>query len=149
MYTPHTVTIYNIVRETDPATLDEVEHAYITILRGVMLQASKGANVRQSGLEGADAATLYIPFAVEAVDGKTGAAKAYAKPQEFVKAADRSGLWTLSYNGNGGETVFVKGEFISENMTVVQYHDDCYKVTKVDAMDYGSPDMQHWEVGGA
>lgn len=149
MYTPHTVTIYNIVRETDPATLDEVEHVYITILRGVMLQASKGANVRESGLEGADAANLYIPFTVEAVDGKTGAAKAYAKPQEFAKAADRSGLWTLSYNGNGGETVFVKGEFISDNMTVVQYHDDCYKVTKVDAMDYGSADMRHFEVGGA
>lgn len=145
---PHTVTVYNVVRETDPATLNEVTHVYITILRGVMLQASKGANVRQSGLEGADAANLYIPFAVEAVDGKTGAAKAYAKPQEFVKAADRSGLWTLSYNGNGGETVFVKGEFISDNMTVVQYHDDCYKVTKVDAMDYGSADMRHFEVGG-
>lgn len=148
MYTPHTVTIYNIVRETDPATLDEVEHVYITILRGVMLQASKGTNVRESGLEGADAANLYIPFTVEAVDGKTGAAKAYAKPQEFVKAADRNGLWTLSYNGNGGETLFIKGEFISDNMTVVQYHDDCYKVTKVDAMDYGSADMRHWEVGG-
>lgn len=149
MYAPHTVTIYNIVRETDLATLGEVDHVYITILRGVMLQASKGANVRESGLEGADAANLYIPFAVEAVDGKTGEAKTYAKPQEFFKAADRSGLWTLSYNGNGGETVFVKGEFISDNMTVVQYHDDCYKVTKVDAMDYGSADMRHFEVGGA
>lgn len=148
MYAPHIVTIYNIVQEIDPTTLDEVEKAYTTILRGVMLQASKGVNVRESGLESADAVNLYIPFSVEAVDGKTGAAKAYAKPQEFAKAADRIGLWTLSYNGNGGETVFVKGEFISDNMTVVQYHDDCYKVTKVDAMDYGSDDMQHWEVGG-
>lgn len=146
---PHIVTIYNIVQEIDPTTLDEAEKVYTTILRGVMLQASKAVNVRESGLESADAVNLYIPFAVEAVDGKTGAAKAYAKPQEFAKAADRSGLWTLSYNGNGGETVFVKGEFISDNMTVVQYHDDCYKVTKVDAMDYGSPNMQHWEVGGA
>lgn len=148
MYAPHIVTIYNIVQEIDPTTLDEVEKAYTTILRGVMLQARKAVNVRESGLEGADAANLHIPFTVEAVDGKTGAAKAYAKPQEFAKAADRSGLWTLSYNGNGGETVFVKGEFISDNMTVVQYHDDCYKVTKVDAMDYGSADMRHWEVGG-
>ncbi len=41
MYAPHTVTIYNIVRETDLSTLKEVEHVYITILRGVMLQASK------------------------------------------------------------------------------------------------------------
>lgn len=148
MYTPHTVTVYNIVRETDLSTLKEVDHIYITILRGVMLQASKGANVRESGLEGADAANLYIPFAVEAVDGKTGAAKTYAKPQEFFKSADRNGLWTLSYNGNGGDTVFVKGEFVSDDMTAVESHDDCYNVTKVDAMDYGSADMQHWEVGG-
>ena len=151
MYAPHTVTIYNIVQEIDPTTLDEVTHVYITILRGVMLQASKGVNVRESGLEGADAANLYIPFTVEAVDGKTGAAKTDAKPQEFVKAADRSGLWTLSYDGNGGETLFIKGEFVLDgtNLNVVRYHDDCYNVTKVDAMDYGSPDMQHWEVGGA
>lgn len=146
---PHTVTIYNVVQEIDPTTLNEVEKVYTTILRGVMLQASKGVNVRESGLESADAVNLYIPFSVEAVDGKTGASKTYAKPQEFVKATDRSGLWTLSYDGNGGETLFIKGEFISDNMTVVQYHDDCYKATKVDAMDYGSPDMQHWEVGGA
>lgn len=151
MYAPHTVTIYNIVQEIDQTTLDEVEKVYTTILRGVMLQASKGVNVRESGLEGADAANLYIPFTVEAVDGKTGAAKTYAKPQEFVKAADRSGLWTLSYDGNGGETLFIKGEFVLDgtNLNVVRYHDDCYNVTKVDAMDYGSPDMQHWEVGGA
>nr|DAG56446.1 MAG TPA: hypothetical protein [Caudoviricetes sp.] len=148
---PQAVTVYNIIQEEDPSTLKEVTHIYITILRGVMLQASKGANVRQSGLEGADAANLYIPFTVEAVDGKTGAAKTYAKPQEFVKAADRSGLWTLSYDGNGGETLFIKGEFVFDgtNLNVVRYHDDCYNVTKVDAMDYGSPDMQHWEVGGA
>lgn len=149
MYAPHTVTIYNIVRETDSATLEEIEHVYTTILRGVMLQASKGVNVRESGLEGADAANLYIPFTVEAVDGKTGVAKTYAKPQEFAKAVDRSGLWTLSYKGNGGETVFVKGEFISDDMGTVLYHDDCYNITKVDAMDYGSRDMWHWEVGGA
>ena len=148
---PHSVTVYNIIQEEDPLTLKEVTHIYITILRGVMLQASKGVNVRESGLEGADAANLYIPFTVEAVDGKTGAAKTYAKPQEFVKAADRSGLWTLSYDGNGGETLFIKGEFVFDgtNLNVIRYHDDCYNVTKVDAMDYGSPNMQHWEVGGA
>ena len=131
------------------AVSTDTERAVSSETVGAWTRSFDSKNVRQSGHEFADAATLYIPFAVEAVDGKTGAAKAYAKPQEFVKAADRSGLWTLSYNGNGGETVFVKGEFISENMPVVQYHDDCYKVTKVDAMDYGSPDMQHWEVGGA
>ena len=92
---------------------------------------------------------LYIPFAVEAVDGVTGKPKTYIGPQSFFKAADKSGLWTLSYKGNGGMTCFVKGEFVSDDMTVVLSHDDCYNVTKVDAMDYGSPDMQHFSVGGA
>lgn len=149
MYAPNTVTVYNIVQEIDPSTLDEVEKVYTTILRGVMLQESKGVNVRESGLEGADAVNLYIPFSVEAVDGVTGKPKSYTGPQSFFKAADKSGLWTLSYKGNGGMTCFVKGEFVSDNMTVVLSHDDCYNVTKVDAMDYGSADMQHWEVGGA
>ena len=149
MYAPHTVTIYNVVREIDPATLDEEETVYITVLRGVMLQASKGANVRTSGLEGADAADLFIPFSVEAVDGKTGAPKQYVGPQAFNAAADKSGLWTLSYKGEGGETLFMKGEFVSDNLGIVLAHDDCYAVTKVDAKDFGSPDMQHFEVGGA
>lgn len=149
MYAPHTVTVYNSVKETDLTTFEEVTRLYVTILRGVMLQASKGVNVRESGLEGADAVNLYIPFSVEAVNGETGKPKTYAGPQSFFKAADKSGLWTLSYNGNGGMTCFVKGEFVSDDMTVVLSHDDCYNVTKVDAMDYGNLDMQHWEVGGA
>lgn len=149
MYAPHTVTIYNIVQEIDPTTLDEVEKVYTTILRGVMLQASKGVNVRESGLEGADAVNLYIPFGVEAVDGTTGEPKTYIGPQAFYHAADKSGLWTLSVNGNGGTTFFVKGEFVTDNETVALSHDDCYNLTKVDMKDFGSPDMQHWEVGGA
>lgn len=146
---PHTVTIYNIVQEIDPATLDEVEKVYTTILRGVMLQASKAVNVRESGLESADAVNLYIPFSVKAVDGMTGKAKTYAPPQAFLAEADKSGLWTLSVNGNGGLTFFVKGEFVTDKEDVAMAQDGCYNVTKVDAMDYGSTDMQHWEVGGA
>ena len=114
-----------------------------------MLQASKGVNVRESGVEGADAVNLYIPFSVEAVDGVTGKPKTYIGPQSFFKATDKSGLWTLSVNGNGGLTFFVKGEFVTDKEDVAMAQDGCYNVTKVDAMDYGSFDMQHWEVGGA
>lgn len=146
---PHTVTLYNVTHEVDTSTMQDVTKLYVTVLEGVLLSASKAANVRASGLESADAVNLYIPFSVKAVDGVTGKPKTYIGPQSFFKAADKSGLWTLSYNGNGGMTCFVKGEFVSDNMTVVLSHDDCYNVTKVDAMDYGSPDMQHWEVGGA
>lgn len=148
MYAPHTITVYNVVRETDPATFEENTNLYATILHGVMLQASKAVNVMESGLEGADAVNLYIPFSVKAVDGTTGKAKAYAPPQAFFAAEDRSGLWTLSVTGNGGVTFFVKGEFVTDKENVALAQDGCYNVTKVDEKDFGSKDMQHWEVGG-
>ena len=81
---PHTVTIYNVSQETDPATFKDVEKTYIPVLRGVLLEASKAANVRQSGLEGADAVNLYIPFSTVAVDGVTGAEKRYVV--QLIKA---------------------------------------------------------------
>ena len=152
MYAPHTVTIYNVTQETDQTTFKDVQKSYITVLRGVMLQASKAANVRQSGLEGADAVNLYIPFSTPAVDGVTGAAKRYVGPQEFWRAVDKSGLWTLSTDGNGGTTFFVKGEVVEPGKTeeaIEMLYDDVYKVTKVDMKDFGSADMQHWEVGGS
>lgn len=142
MYAPHTVTVYNLVTEGSE------DHLYCTVLHGVMLQASKGSNVRDSGLEGADSANLFIPFTVKAVDGETGKEKTYAGPQSFFQAADRSGLWTLSHDGDGGTSFFVKGEFVTDKETLARAQDGCYEVSKVDAMDYGSPDMWHWEVGG-
>ena len=149
MYTPHTVTVYNVVRETDPATLKDVTNLYVTVLYGVFCEASKGVNVRKSGLEGADAVNLYIPFAAKAVDGFTGKPKTYTGPQAFFAASDRTDLWTLSTNGNGGETFFIKGKFVTDNEGVALSQDNCWAVTKVDAKDYGSAAMQHWEVGGA
>lgn len=145
---PHTVTLYNVTHETDTGTMQDVTKLYVTVLEGVLLSASKAANVRASGLEGADAVNLYIPFSVEAVDGTTGKAKTYAPPQAFLSAADKSGLWTLSVNGNGGTTFFVKGEFVTDNETLALSQDGCYAVTKVDEKDFGSIDMRHWEVGG-
>lgn len=143
MHLPHTVTVYNTI--SSPLLGDSL---YCTVLRGVMLQASKGANVRDTGLEGADAANLFIPFTVDAVDGITGEGKRYVPPQEFFNAEDRSNLWTLSYNGNGGSSFFVEGEFVTDNEDTARAQDGCYSVTKVDAMNYGSKAMWHWEVGG-
>lgn len=148
MYAPHTVTIYNSVKETDKETFQETQKLYVTVLRGVMLQASKAVNVRKTGLEGADAVNLYIPFSVESVDGTTGKAKKYIGPQEFYRATDKTELWTLSVNGNGGVTFFIKGEFVTDKEDVALMQDNCWSLTKVDAMDFGSADMQHWECGG-
>lgn len=152
MYAPHTVTIYNVTQDQDPETFKDTQKIHITVIRGVMLQASKAANVRASGLEGADAVNLYIPFSAVAVDGVTGAEKRYVGPQEFWRADDKSGLWTLSTDGNGGTTFFVKGEVVEPDKTeerIEMLYDDVYKVTKVDMKDFGSPSMQHWQVGGS
>ena len=152
MYALHIVTIYNVTQETDQETFHDTQKSYITVIRGVMLQASKAVNVRESGLEGADAVNLYVPFASLAVDGVTGQEKRYVGPQEFWRAADKSGIWTLSTDGNGGTTFFVKGEVVEPDKTeqmIEMLYDDVYKVTKVDMKDFGSAAMQHFEVGGA
>ena len=151
MYAPHTVTIYNVTQEQDQ-DFNDTQKSYITVIRGVMQQASKAVNVRESGLEGADAVNLYVPFASLAVDGVTGQEKRYVGPQEFWRAADKSGIWTLSTDGNGGTTFFVKGEVVEPDKTeqmIEMLYDDVYKVTKVDMKDFGSAAMQHFEVGGA
>ncbi len=152
MYAPHIVTIYNVTQETDQETFHDTQKSYITVIRGVMLQASKAVNVRESGLEGADAVNLYVPFASLAVDGVTGQEKRYVGPQEFWRAADKSGIWTLSTDGNGGTTFFVKGAVVEPDNTALileLLEDAVYQVTKVDMKDFGSAAMQHFEVGGA
>ena len=151
MYAPHTVTIYNVTQESDES-FNDTQKSYITVIRGVFLEASKAANVRESGLEGADAVNLYIPFSTPAVDGVTGAEKRYVGPQEFWRSADKSGLWTLSTDGNGGTTFFIKGNVVEPEKSEQQIeglYDDVYKVTKVDMKDFGSVSMRHFEVGGA
>ena len=152
MYAPHIVTIYNVTQETDQETFRDTQKTYITVIRGVKLQAAKAVNVRDSGLEGADAVNLYIPFSSPAVDGVTGQEKRYVGPQEFWRAADKSGIWTISTDGNGGTTFFVKGEVVEPDKTeqmIEMLYDDVYNVTKVDMKDFGSASMQHFEVGGA
>lgn len=147
MYAPHTVTVYNSVKETDLTTFEEVTRLYVTILRGVMLQASKGVNVRESGLEGADAVNLYIPFNVEAADGTTGKPKPTPARRRFTTRRT-SPACGRSQSTETAAQPFLKGEFVTDNETVALAHDDCYNLTKVDMMDYGSPDMMHFECGG-
>lgn len=145
---PHVVTIYNVAKETDLSNMDDVLTNYITILRGVLLDAVKAKNINQSGLVGADSVTLYIPKDVEAVDGVTGETKQYMGPIEFFRAEARDSYWTLSTSGS---TFFVKGEAVHPDWTVQTIeaaYDDVYDVNTVDFKDFGG-DMSHWEVGGA
>ena len=123
---PHTVTLYNVSTELDTSTMKDVLVNHITVLRGVLMEASKAVNVRASGLDSADAVNLYIPFDVDAVDGETGAEKAYVGPVEFI----------------------VKGEVVEPDLDyqgIAFKYDNVYQVTKVDRMDFGG--LAHFEVG--
>lgn len=149
---PHTVTLYTTRTEIIKKPYSEIITNYITILRGVLLDASKAANVRVSGLEGADAVNLYVPFGVDATDGLTGEKKQYIGPVEFWRLEDKSKHWTLTI---GRETWFAKGEILPPSGTdpsdVANYVNfvsgDVYDVTKVDVKDFGG--LQHFEIGGA
>lgn len=146
MYTPHTVTLINVIEGDDYAM-----QYNITVLHGVMLQASKRANVNKSGLLDADAVTLYIPFTVNAT-GPAGGEKRFVGPKAFEALGGSRDIWTLR-GGSKSSAVgcfFIKGE-ISDGLSyaeALKTYDDVYRVTTVDTMDYGSASMHHWEVGG-
>ncbi|NCE65399.1 hypothetical protein D1159_12630 [Pseudoflavonifractor sp. 524-17] len=150
---PHTITVYNVSIETDKDTLADKLTNHITILRGVLLDASKAVNVRESGLEGADAVNLYIPFSVDAVDGVTGKPKRYIPPLAFWRMEDKSDAWTLSVGGTktpgvDGSTFFVKGEAVEPDQRVEvieMMYDHVCDITKIDEKDFGG--LPHFEVG--
>lgn len=150
---PHTVTMYNVEIVRDYTTIKDVIINHITILRGVLLDASKAANIRATGLTGADAVNLYIPFGVEAVDGVTCEPKKYVGPLEFSAAEDKSGIWTMSVGGTkthgvNGSCYFVKGEAVHPDLSVdaiEMMYDHVYDITSIDEKDFGG--LPHWEVG--
>lgn len=143
MYAPHTVTVFNSREDGLPVA---------TILRGVFLDVSKGANVKASGMENADAATLYIPFAVEAVHAETGEKQTFVGPKEYGSVIEKEHYWTLRTSGTGGaaDCFFARGEIHESGkyQAINSAFDDVFRVSTVDTKDFGTPDMQHWEVGG-
>lgn len=147
---PHTVTVYNKVEdETTGAAIYN-----ITILRGVFLDISKGANVMKSGLVSADSATLYIPMSIKAINADTGEEQTFVNQKEYERLAQsmRHGYWTLRPGGSSSsvDCFFVKGE-LTENTSfsdLKNRYDDVYDVSTVDTKDFGSKSMWHWEVGG-
>ena len=145
---PHTVTVYKVWEDADT-----LEMRYnLTVLKGVLLDISKGSNVEKSGLVDADSATLYIPFSVKAVDAMTGEDKQYLPPKEFNRAEDKSKYWTLDTGGESSSSsnFFIKGEQseqLSFGMARNKY-DFVFDISTVDTKDFGTADMQHWQVGG-
>lgn len=145
---PHTVTVYNLLEDIETG----MPSYNITILRGVFLDISKGTNVMRSGLENADAATLYIPMSIKAVNGLTGQEQQFIGTKEYERLEDTSGFWTLRTSGSGSNVpcFFVKGEIVEKSSFsyINNRYDDVYNITSVDTRDFGSKNLWHWEVGG-
>lgn len=141
---PHTVTLYQTEIVPGEKYRDKIVN-HITVLEGVLLIESKAANVRATGMEGADAANLHIPFGVKATDGVTGKEKTHVDPIDGWKTAeDKSSIWTIAIG-----TVFVKGRVVEPDMDQQKLeltYDGVYRATKVDKLDLGG--FPHWEVGG-
>lgn len=141
---PHTVTVYN-TGEEDPITFEKEVH--ITVLHGVFFDASKAANVRESGLTNADAVNLLIPFSVEAVNGMTGEKQTYLPPVSYEASEEKARYWTIQ---PGDNCFFVKGEVVEPGMSFQEINatfDSVHKVTSADEKDFGG--LRHIEVGGA
>lgn len=129
---PHTVTLYNVVSHTDPATLRTEESREITVIRGVLLEESDGSKASREGYTGQDSATVYAPFLADITDGITGETKG-----SFAYSTD-------------GKTFFIKGEVVEPSLTrqeLEQVH-RVYSVNSVVTRDYGPEDMKHWQIGG-
>jgi hypothetical protein len=140
VYAPHTVTLFNASEGEN----FEVTHN-VTVLRGVFLDVTQGVSVKQSGLDNADKATLFIPKSAVS-EGLTGGNKRYINPVEYERAGDKAGVWTLRTDGD----FFVKGIATTEGRfeTINAQYSDVYRINSVSLLDFGTPDMQHFEVGG-
>lgn len=144
MYTPHIITLFNTEEVEDRLVI------YRTVLDGVFLDMTEGRNNSQRGVTNADNARLFIPFAVKAKSSKNGLNKFYVSPKSFHNIADKRNVWTIEDSGEASSaTCYIcKGE-VPASMSyreLKQKYDDVYTVTSVKTRDFGTDDMQHWEV---
>ena len=133
-----TVTLFN--RSFNAET--EEETYYPTLLEGVDLVETKGANVSKSGMDRADAVKLYVDFG--------NIAKPYLPPKEWENMPDKCKQHFLTFNP--AQDFFIKGDHtdleIPESEAYGWAHDNLDSVYKVTTVDRYEDIMPHFEVGG-
>lgn len=135
MRTNADITIYNKYFDKD-TRLDKYQR---TVLRGVFWNCVKAYNRLQSGMQDADAVTIYIPFGIKAD-------REYIEPKEFEKLEDKSGYFTLA---EGDRVVKDVIDFeIEGKLSDLDREYEAFTITSVDTKDFGSPHLRHWQVGG-
>lgn len=157
---PHTITLYNVETIADPASCKDDTFSHITLLKGLLVDETKGVGVRSGlgvrgkSLAAADGVTVYIPFGVRAEDPLSGAEKYFLPAAEFWRTEDKGYFWTLSAgkqkNGSvSGGCFFIRGEAVHPEMDAAElealYGGNLFWISSVDTKDFGG--LQHWEVG--
>lgn len=129
------ITIYN--RYVDPSTRTEVYQRFE--VTDVVWQATKAVSGSKSGKLASNVATIFIPFAQ---------GELYKLPKAWQLLADKSGYWTLQE----GDVITrnIVADEITGAFTITSLrakYDYVVEITSIDAMDQGSANMQHWEIG--
>lgn len=133
-----TVTVFN--RSYNAET--EQETYYPTMLEGVDLVETKGANVSKSGMDSADAVKLFVEFC--------NLEKKYTPPKEWEALPEDKKRDYFTFTP--AEDFFVKGDRTEVKLPeenayewMRDHFDDVYKVTNIDKYEDILP---HFEVGG-
>lgn len=133
-----TVTLFN--RSFNAET--EEETYYPTLLEGVDLVETKGANVSKSGMDSADAAKLFV--CIDDVN------KTYMEPKAWDALTEDEKKNYITFHST--EDFFVKGDQTAVDLPETDAYewmrnnfDDAYKVTNIDKYEDILP---HFEIGG-
>ena len=129
------ITLYN--KYTDAAT--RTEKYQRTVIYDVVWESTKAVSGRSTGVLASNVATIFIPM-------QRGAN--YLKPKAWRALSDKSGKWTLQEGDvivRGVATDEIEGAYTITSLRAE--YDEVVTVTSVDAMDQGSANVQHWEVG--
>ena len=133
-----TVTLFN--RSFNAETEEEIY--YPTLLEGVDLVETKGANVSKSGMDSADAAKLFVCI------GDVN--KTYMEPKAWDALTEDEKKNYITFHST--EDFFVKGDQAAVDLPETDAYewmrnnfDDVYKVTNIDKYEDILP---HFEIGG-
>ena len=134
------ITLYNVHydKETERNLYSK------TYLYGVEWQGSNMITVRDKGLISEDKTEIFIPFSV-------GSSKKYIKPKLYSRLSniEKENYFTFS-NKDKVVKGIVDFEITGEKGHTVKdledKYDDVLTIINVSTFDYGSPNMQHWEV---
>ena len=138
MFYNKTVTLFN--RSFNAET--EEEKYFPTLLENVNLVETKGANISKSGMESADAATLYVSL--------DNMAKPYIEPKEWAELPEEEKANYITFTPT--DDFYVSGDHNGTELPesnayeyMLDNFDSVYKVTHIDKY---TDVMPHLEVGG-